>query len=212
MPDGVMKWYDPKQDRGVVEHNGREYTAQASDIESHARRTGAPVHFDIDRQRGDGDVAVRVELRAGSRTSRRHQRAGDLVGARNPAEKGQDEEVDLNDLSVRRRAYGEKPALLVQDWVRLLSGGQVDRAAHLYAPGAVIHEGERDVAGDADLRRWLETSALVGAPNGGADVVGSGPGEFTVTWRTLPGEQVAVVSRLRVANGRITEQWTAEAG
>lgn len=210
MPDGVMKWYDPKQDQGVVEYNGREYATEASEVESHARRAGARVHFDIDRGDG-GDVAVRVTLLAGSRTSHTSHRTGDLTGAHDPVEKGQDEEIDLNDLAVRRRAYGDRPRLLAEDWVRLLSTGQVDRAADLYAPDAVIHEGDSDVSGADDVRRWLQSSALMGAPNAGAEVDGSGPEEFTVAWRTIPGDQAALENRLRITNGRIAEQWTSEA-
>lgn len=209
MPDGRVKWYDPKADQGVVEHSGREYAVHGGDVDNHAKRAGAPVHFDIQRT-DEGDVATRVELREGSRTSRSTSGVGDLSGAHHPSEKGQDEEVDANDLTVRRRAYGEQPRLLVEDWVRSLGSGDIDRAAQLYAPDAKIHEGDRTYAGDDDRSRWLQKAVLHGAEPGGAEITGDGADGFTVRWRTVPGEQAAVETSFTVAHGRIAEQRTSE--
>lgn len=209
MPDGSVKWYDPKTDQGVVEHNGREYAVEGGDIGNDAKWAGAPVHFDIDRADA-GDIATAVELRAGSRTSHKSSRTGDLTGAHDPADKGQDEEVNLNDLSVRRRAYGDRPQLLVEDWVRFLGAGAVDRAAELYAPDATIEEGDRRYAGADDRARWLQDSVLHGADAGRADITGDGADGFVVRWRTVPGEQAAVETRVTVSHGRITEQHTSE--
>lgn len=209
MPDGWVKWYDPKDDRGVVEHNGREYAVSGGEIDNHAKRAGAPVHFDIQRADG-GDIATAVELREGSRTSRSTAGVGDLSGAHHPSEKGQDEEVQTNDLSVRRRAYGEQPRLVAEDWVRLVGSGQVDRAAELYAPDATIVEGDTTFAGDDDRRRWLQHSVLHGAEPGQADISGDGADGFVVSWRTVPGSEAAVETELVVADGRIAAQETSE--
>lgn len=211
MPDGHVKWYDPKREEGVVERNGREYAVRGGDIDNHAKTAGSPVHFDIQRTDA-GDVATSVVLRPGSRTTRGSYRVGDLTGAHHPSDKGQDEEVDLGDLTVRRRAYGDQPRLLAEDWVRFIGSGQIDRAVDLYAPDATIREGEQQVAGGDDIRRWLAASPLHGAPAGGAEITGDGEDGFTVRWRTLPGEEAAVDSTLRITNGAIVEQTTAEAG
>jgi hypothetical protein len=210
MPDGHVKWYEPNRDQGVVEHNGREYAVRGGYIDNNAKRAGAPVHFDI--QRGsDGDVATSVVLREGSRTSPSSKGVGDLGGAHHPSDKGQDGEVDLNELAVRRRAYGDRPGLLAEDWVQLVGTGDVDRAVQLYAPDATIHQGTNDVSGGADIRRWLRNSPLAGSPPRDADVAGDGSDRFVVRWRTLPGDEAAVEITLRVVDGRIAEQWTAEA-
>lgn len=210
MPDGHVKWYEPNRDEGVVEHNGREYAVAGADIDNHAKHAGARVHFDISHTDA-GDVAVNVEHLPGSRTSHTSKGVGDLSGAHHPSDKGQDEEVDLNDLAVRRRAYGDHPRMLADDWVRLLGNGDVDRAAELYAPDATIHQGDQEFSGGQRVHAWLQKSPLNGTPPHDADVSGDGADRFTVRWRTLPGEDVAVEITLRVTDGRITEQWTAEA-
>lgn len=209
MPDGHVKWYDPKQDVGVVEHNGREYAVTGSDIDNHARRAGAPVHFDIQRT-DEGDVATAVKLRAGSRTRHTSRGVGDLAGAHHPSEKGQNEGV--GEPGTDRKAYGQQPRVLVEDWVRFLSTGQLDLVVNLYAPDGIIHVGDRDIAGHDNIRRWLERSALNGTSSARATVEGDETDRFTVRWHTIPGDEAAVENVLRVADGAIVEQTTREAG
>jgi hypothetical protein len=210
VPDGNVKWYEPNREEGVVEHNGREYAVSGDEIDNKAKHAGAPVHFDIQRTDA-GDIATSVVHRPGSRTEHTSGGVGDLKGAHHPSDKGQDEEVDLNELAVRRRAYGDHPKMLAEDWVRLLGIGDVDRAAELYAPDATIHQGDQHLSGGTNVHRWLANSPLNGTSPRDADVVGDGTDRFTVRWRTLPGDEAAVEVTLRVSDGRITEQWTAEA-
>lgn len=209
MPDGHVKWYDPKQDTGVVEHNGREYAVTGGEIDNHAQRSGAPVHFDIDRT-DEGDIATAVTLRPGSRTSHTSHGVGDLAGAHHPSEKGQDEGV--GEPGTDRKAYGQQPGELAADWVRFLSTGQLDRVVALYAPDAVVRVGERTIAGGDAIRRWLESSPLNGTSDAGAEVIGEQTDHFTVRWRTIPGDEAAVENILRIVDGAIAEQTTREAG
>lgn len=207
MPDGHVSWYDTSQDKGVVEHNGREYAVDGPDIDNRAKRAGMPVHFDIQRT-PHGDVATAVRARPGSRTGHTAKRTGDLAGAHHPSEKGQDE---WDALSLDRRAYGQQPRRLAEDWVAFLSTGQVDRAVQLYAPDAQIIVGDRRISGGDDVRRWLERSALFGADAARADVSGEGGGAtFAVTWRPMAGDDAALHTTLVVQDGAIQEQRTAE--
>lgn len=207
MPDGRMKWYDPNRGEGVVEHNGREYAVEQSEVDSHARKPGVPVHFDI--QRTDrGDIATSVVLRAGSRTDHTSKRVGDLTGAHHPSEKGQDE---WDDMRMRRRAYGEQPRLVAEDWITFLQTNQVDDATSLYAPDAVIHEGDRDVAGAPSIRQWLEASPMRGSVDGAVQLDGDEENRFRIRWQTIPGDEAAVETTLHVTDGSIVEQYTEEA-
>lgn len=208
MPDGHVTWYDPTQDAGVVEHNGREYAVSGDEIDTHAKRAGARVHFDIART-DEGDMATAVTLIPGSRTAHTSTGVGDLAGAHHPSEKGQDEGV--GDPGTDRKAYGQQPRVLVEDWVRFLSTQQLDRVVDLYAPDAVIHVGETEVVGRDDIRRWLERSALNGTSDAGAHVEGDEADQFTVRWHTIPGDEAAVETVLRVADGAIVDQTTREA-
>lgn len=208
MPNGRVKWFDPGRGTGVVEHNGREYAVDAEAMARDARTTGLPVHFDIERG-PDGDIARNVVARRGSRTQKASGRVGDLIGAHHPSEKGQDEGV--GEPGTDRRAYGQQPGELVSDWVSLLSTGQLDRVVGLYAPDAVIHVGDRAISGGDDIRRWLESSPLNGTSAARTQVEGDQRDQFTVRWPTIPGEDAAVESTLRVVDGAIVEQSTREA-
>lgn len=210
MPDGRVKWYDAGQGTGVVEHNGREYAVERSEIDTHARRPDAPVHFDIQRTDG-GAVATSVELRAGSRTSHTSKGVGDMAGAHHPSEKGQDEDVG-GDPRMQRRAYGQQPRVLVDDWIGFLSRRQIDDAAGLYAPDAVVHVADRDIAGDRDIRQWLQDSQFHGASDAQVEVTDDHQGRFTIRWRILPGDQGTLETTMRVADGRIVEQALGGAG
>jgi hypothetical protein len=207
MPDGIVTWYDVTHDHGVVEHNGRKFAVVGANIESRAKRTGMPVHFDI-RRTAAGDVATDVTARPGARTRHTSSRSGDLTGAHHASEKGQDE---WDGLTRDRRAYGEQPRRLAEDWVSFLASGQIDRAAGLYAPDAVVRVGDRRISGAPNVRRWLEGSALHGADAVTAEVSGDTRGGFVVMWRPLAGDTAALRTALSVRDGLIVEQRTEEA-
>lgn len=90
MPSGHVKWFDPKEGRGVIEHANRDHPVVAEDIEEEARVAGANVEFDLERvgsRPNQVQRAVDVRLIEGTRTSKRQNRYGDLVGAKHPDEK-----------------------------------------------------------------------------------------------------------------------------
>ena len=210
MPKGHVKWYDTGQGTGVVEHNGREYAVEDSEIEPHARRPDAPVHFDVQRT-DTGAVATSVELRAGSRTSHTSKGVGDMAGAHHPSEKGQDADTG-GDTRMRRRVYGQRPEALVDDWIGFLSRGQIDDAVGLYAPDAVVHVTGRDIAGDHDIRQWLQDSQFHRSSDAQVEVTDDHQGRFTIRWRISPGDQGTLETTMRVVDGRIVEQTLGGAG
>lgn len=201
MPKGHVKWFDPSDGRGTIEHAGREYAVDVTELPRDARTSGAPVHFDISH-RDAGDVAVNVSFRGGSRTSRRTGRYGDQTGARSSSAKEWTGRPDVGVHVPERRAHEIHPGQVVEDWARFLAEGQTDRAAALYAPDATIRTGGDAIAGHRDIRRHLATSPIDGAT---ADVRGLDAGRFRVLWRTRGrGRRMAVVT-LRVQHGKIVE-------
>lgn len=208
MPKARVGWFDADRGRGVVVHGGREYAVAAEDIDPKARRAGAPVHFDIDHTAG-GDVAVNVTLRAGTRTGHRTGRVGDQTGAHHEGDKGRAELEDTGALTTRRRAYGDQPRRLVEDWAGRLTRGDTAAAAGLYAPDAVIHGADgRTVTGARDLRRHLEAGPLAGARPARDGIAGLPDGRFRVRWKATAGTGPAATTVVRIADGRIAEQWT----
>jgi hypothetical protein len=77
MPDGVLQWIDPETGRATVVRGGRVYAASSTDVEPAARHAGARVRFDI-RRNDDGEEAVDVRLRPGTRASRHHRPDGSV--------------------------------------------------------------------------------------------------------------------------------------
>lgn len=200
MPKGRVKWFDPSDGRGVIEHAGRDYAVDVAELPRDARTAGAPVHFDISH-REPGDVAVNVTFRGGSRTSRRTERYGDQTGARSPSAKGRVGSA-VGVAVAERRAHDIHPRQLVEDWARFLADGQVDRAAGLYAPDATIRTDQETVAGHQSIRRHLAASPLVGAT---ADIRGLEDSRFRVVWRTHGHDRGMVVATVRVEHGQLVE-------
>lgn len=209
MPKGHVKWFDVKNGSGVVEHNGREYAVQSSEIDDRARVAGAPVHFDIQRSER-GDEATDVTLREGTRTSPQTHRYGDQTGAHHPSDKGQTRQADLNPRIKRRRAYTDRPRRLAEEWVAHLASGQIDWVVDLYAPDASVHEGEQTIAGGDRVRSYLKEHPLNGADPAAASIDGAGDDRFLIRWAPMEDETASLLITLRVSNGRIVEQWTEE--
>lgn len=199
MPDGVVQWFDPSTGEGVIRRGGRRHAVRAESMEPAARVGGARVHFDVIRD--DGVLrAENVTLRTGTRVSRRQTGFGDLSGAREPAATGGDASSRGNPDPVV--SYDSNPARGVEDWTRLLADGRLDEAMLNCTPDVELHAGDDDLAGTEALRRWWDTSPLLGA-GVVPDVRGAGPDTFELTW----GEPAAARIRVRVAHGLIAEQW-----
>lgn len=203
MPDGLLQWFDQRRGEGRVVRGGREYPVRAADLEPRARVPGARVHFDVARQAGV-PVAVDVRLREGTRVSRRQRRFGDMAGARRPDTRGAAPFARPHPELGRRLA--SRPRAVAQRWAELVAANDLEGAALLYAPDAVVHAGREDLRGRR-VHGWLATSGLPGHIRA---VRAAGEGDHIVLrWRG-PDERPAT-AWVRVVHGEIAEQWIAGA-
>jgi ribosome-associated translation inhibitor RaiA/cold shock CspA family protein len=206
MPDGVLQWFDEKTGEGVVVRGGRRFPVRAGEIEAKARRAGARVHFDVERDHGV-ERAVDVVTREGARTGHRHARFGTLVGARRPDTKGaapfSTPHPELGRMLV------EHPLEVAQAWADAISRGEVDAALALCAPEMRLHLPGHDLTGRRQLEAYFEQHPAFGCRRR-AELRGSGS---DVEVRFEPnGPEVAVPGmKCRVRHGWIVEQWPLEA-
>lgn len=203
MPDGQLQWYDASRGEGRIVRGGREYPVHVDEMEPRARVPGARVHFDVTRREGV-DVAANVTLRPGTRVSRRQRRFGDMVGARRPDTRG------TAPFAAPHPEMGHElathPAEVARAWAGSVSGNDVDAAALLYAPDAVVHAGDEDLRG-RQVHGWLSGSGLMGHVHT-IEVTGAG-GTLAVRWTGPDGR--AATTWMRVDHGEIVEQWLAGA-
>jgi cold shock CspA family protein len=201
MPTGVMQWFDPRCGEGLITSRQGDYTVRADEVEPHARVTGARVQFD--RVRVDGtEHAVRVRLRPGSRTSRRHGRFGDLKGAHHPEAKGRRSSLSAPP------AREHRPMEVAERWLHAIRTGDIQAAAALHARDVVLHDaGGVSTTGPRAVQRWLQRTAGT-AIWASAELHGR-DGEIEVVWRPRPELEPTTSVRLRIAHGRIAELWDA---
>lgn len=201
MPRGVVRWFDANAGEGRVAMRSRELMALASDVEPAARVAGARVTFDLDRSRGLR--AVNVRLRRGGRTSPRQGRFGDLTGSHHPDEKGHRPLTRAHRWPPAVLRIEERPLEVVRLWLRAMAEQDVDQAAHLYTPDAVVHAADQTAIGYRAIHRLLASTGITGRGAASARMT-SGPDGVTVTWTTADAREVAVDSR--VEHGQIAEQ------
>jgi cold shock CspA family protein len=206
MPSGTVAWFDPRSGEGYIRHLHREYPVSAREMEPRARVTGARVHFDVKR---DGGLlrAVNVRALAGTRSSPRQRRMGDLAGAKQPADKGNDPLTRRS--SDRGWKLAGRPTKVVREWVRTLAAPNADEALPFYAPDAVVHVGGKALTGRNRVREFLYDSRLIGRGMPEPDIRGESNEIVLVRWPALPGAPPRQ-ARLRIAHGRIAEQWGPE--
>ncbi len=201
MPEGVVKWFDPKTGDAMIARGAKLYPSTAADMERHARVPGARVHFDIVREDG-AERAVNVVLREGTRVSPRQGRFGDQAGAHHPDEKGH---VALTRHHPQQSfALEDRPVEVVRTWIRLVTSGDVPTAVHLYHPAVLIHRGDRTEEGRRNLADILSDLRHVRRFDVHPEVDGA-----TVTWND-PTSGARSRSRFRVEHGLIVEQWFDE--
>lgn len=203
MPDGLLQWYDAGSGEGRIVRGGREYPVHAGEMEPHARVPGARVHFDVDRREGV-EVATNVALRSGTRVSRRQRRFGEMVGARRPDTRGTAPFAQPHPEVGHELATS--PTDVARAWADSLGGNDVDAAALLYAPDAVVHAGDEDLRGRR-IATWLSASRLPGDVH--ADEVTGAGDTIEVGW-TGPDRRRAT-TWMRIEHGEIVEQWLAGA-
>lgn len=203
MPQGVMQWFDDRAGEGRVVASKREYPAYVGEVEPRARKTGARVHFDVERVEGV-PTAVRVRLRPGTRNSPRQGRMGTLAGVARPEEKGR------APLTRRRTAVDAimpgRPVALVRRWLVAADSGRLDEVLPLYAPHALLHAPDGEVHGRPAIRAYLLDSGLL---TRGWDPTPRGveEGETVEAVRTAMAPDAGLLTRFRVAHGQIAEQW-----
>lgn len=76
MPRGQLIWYDDNLGRGRIEDSSGQYSVQADDMATDARKEGAFVHYDVERDEPN-NRAVNVTLDTGTRNQRDQNRFGD---------------------------------------------------------------------------------------------------------------------------------------
>jgi cold shock CspA family protein len=212
MPTGTVIWFDRKAGEGrVASRAGREYLVRSADIATSAAVPGARVSFQIDRERG-ARRAFGVQLRRGTRNDPGQGRFGDLTGAHHPDDAGG------RGLGRKRpvpRSAGDlTPAEVAQRWVAAVARGDRMPVLALYSASPMIHAGDVAVIGRGAIQRFLDQCPLLGRPHEGVDIKPR-DGIVTVTWRhaisdraRFPGRDSTSPTRLRIAHGRIEEQWT----
>lgn len=201
MPDGVLKWFDPKTGEAAVVRHGREFLAQRGEVEAVARHPGARVHFDIHRARGV-EEAVGVRLRVGTRVSHRHHRFGTLEGARQADEKGA---LPYANVHPELEGAGLHPLEIARAWASSVSRGDLDGALALYAPDAVVHLDDSQLSGPRALGSWLEASTPF---DGARHAQIHGQDEFVVvSWEASGPGEAATSVRCAIDHSQITEQW-----
>lgn len=202
MPTGRVKWFDPRTGEGRIARYGREYPIVLGAIEAKARAPGARVHFDVRRDLGVSS-ATNVRLDPGKRTSHRHHRFGDLVGAAQPDAKGhaplthQHRDLDLNP--------GPQPMRVVRAWLDALMDGDLPTALMLYASDARVHAGGQTLAGRRGAERALQASTLLALRGRNIEIQGE-DSAIVVRWKAQKGASGGT-TRVRIEHDRIAEQW-----
>lgn len=201
MPDGTVRWYDPHRGDAEVVRQGRAYAVPVGAIEPSARHPGARVHFDVERVDG-AERAVRVRLRQSARASRRRRGFGTLAGARYADTKGAPPSAGPHPELHLAETH---PLEVARAWATSVAGADTDGALVLYAPSAVVRAGDGSPGGRAAVTSWLAATPAFGCTHH-ARVRGDGDA-VDVRWEAEDTGDRAVDVRLRIAHGRIAEQW-----
>lgn len=204
MPTGRVTWFDTKGGVGRILASGREYPVAGGDMQASARAAGSRVRFDVKRQDGLA-LAVNVRHVAGTRSVARQRRFQDLTGAGRPEDKGR---PSLTHQRPDRDVTSANPKTVVLRWVAAANSGKVDATRELYAVDVALHAGSETRHGRAAVPRWLLDHRLL-APGWESRPRSDGDGSTYVIKRA-PGREVPGESRIRVAYGKIAEQWLTE--
>jgi cold shock CspA family protein len=204
MPEGLIKWFDPRSGEAEIARGGRLYSVHAGDIESTARRTGARVHFDI-RREPDGERAVDVRLREGTRVSKRQHNFGTLVGARSFDAKGP---APYSRVHPELRQPTTHPLEVARAWATSVSQGDSAGALVLYSADPLLHVDGRDLAGRSEIAAWLERSPAFSCAHH-AHMRG-GDGTVVVSWDAAGPDQLSMIVRCLIDHAQIAELWVSQ--
>lgn len=204
MPDGVMRWFDPRTGEAEVVRGGRTFPARAGDIETEARRPGARVHFDIRRVQGV-EEAVEVRLRPGARVSHHHHRFGTLTGARRIDTKGP---APYAQVHPELRLAEVHPLEVARAWATSVAHGDIPGSIALYSADAVLHVADQPLVGRSAIGGWLTGSPLLGSAHH-ARIRGE-EGTVAVSWGATGPDEPGMVVHCRIAHAQIVEQWVSQ--
>src|SRR5450759_3521576 len=204
MPDGVMRWFDPRTGEAEVVRGGRTFPARAGDIETEARRPGARVHFDIRRVQGV-EEAVDVRLRPGARVSHHHHRFGTLTGARRIDTKGP---APYAQVHPELRLAEVHPLEVARAWATSVAHGDIPGSIALYSADAVLHVADQPLVGRSAIGGWLTGSPLLGSAHH-ARIRGE-EGTVAVSWGATGPDEPGMVVHCRIAHAQIVEQWVSQ--
>ena len=197
MPDGRVQRIDDDDELVYVIKRGRTYAADLSDVETKARVPNARVRFDLVRREGT-ERATNVRLRAGTRTSRRQRRFGDLTGARRPGAKAE---------TIASRAYGidvtTQPFRVAKTWLRAMADRDTDGAVSLYLSGAPLHTPAGSGSGRRHIRAELDRLDLHDVDLDGAKLSGR-DGSVVIDFHDRVGRHTTA---LIIEHGHIVEHW-----
>jgi SnoaL-like domain len=193
-----------------VGRSGREYPAEAGEIEPPARTADAPVTFKLKRANGV-TCAIEVRLRRGTRVSPTQGRFGDLSGATHPDSRGRAA------LSRSRLDPGlnsdELATLVARHWVEALVRGDRAAAKRLYAPDSVIHTQSGVETGPKAVQSCIDRSPLLASRHSDAQIRES-RSRVRISWglstedlARVPASERRTQTTLRIAHGQIAEQW-----
>ena len=205
MPDGLIKWFDPRSGEAEIARGARLFSARAGDIESTARRAGARVHFDI-RSEPDGERAVDVRLREGTRVSKRQHNFGTLVGARSFDTKGT---APYSQVHPELRQAATHPLEVARAWATSVSQGDSAGALVLYSADPLLHVDGHDLVGRSEIATWIEgtpaySCARQAHVRGGEETV-------VVSWDAGGPDQLGMIVQCLIAHAQIAEQWILQA-
>src|SRR5450759_1495873 len=211
MPTGHVKWFDDAaREARLVSRSGREYPAEAAEIEPPARTADAPVAFKLKRANGVMR-AVEVRLRRGTRVSPTQGRFGDLSGATHPDSRGRaalsrsrlDPGLDSDELASR----------VARHWVEALVRGDRAAAERLFAPDSVIHTQSGVETGRKAVQLCIDRSPLLASHRSDVQIRGS-RSRVRISWglsaedlARVPTSERRTQTTLRIAHGQIADQW-----
>lgn len=197
MPDGRVMRIDADRDCVYVIRRGRSYEAPLAEVETAARVPSARVRFNLRRSNGV-ESAENVTLRAGTRTNRRQRRFGDLTGARSPGSKVKTSAQKEFGIDVTTQ-----PFRVVRAWIQAVSQRDLDSAASLYLPSAVVYTPEGAVGGRARIRALLDESSWIEHDPDHVEL--HGMDQYVQAY--CPDHEDLTTTFMIIEGGQIAEQW-----
>ena len=105
-------------------------------------------------------------------------------------------------------AAGTHPLVVARAWATAVAAGDLEAAAAVYGPDAVVHLPGRSLSGVAAARSWLEAAPVFGCVRHAG--LRARNGAVTAVWEPAGDEEPGLTVHCRIAHGQIAEQWVSE--